>query len=62
MAETITIYAGQKRTGVLKKLALEDEARRKRLSLSEMIWEWAKRHGSEKLREDLEAADSAVSK
>lgn len=61
MAETITIYAGSGKTGHLKKLALQKEARRvgRNVSVSDLFWKFVRSHGSETLRRDLEAAEAA---
>lgn len=64
MAENIVIYAGLERVGKLKKKAVEREAKRfaRDGSVSDLVWTMFRRHGSPQLKEDLEAADRAVSK
>ena len=59
MSETISIYAGSNRAGMLRKRALEKEAKRqgRHVSISDVIWDMVREHGSEKLLRDLEIAD-----
>jgi hypothetical protein len=61
MAETISIYAGSGKAGLIRKRALEKEARRlgRKVSVADLFWKFVKAHGSEKLRRDLEAAELA---
>jgi hypothetical protein len=64
MAENMVIYAGLEKVGKLKKSAVEREAMRetKTGSVSELVWNVLRTHGSEQLKKDLAAADHGARK
>lgn len=56
MAENIVIYAGLEKVGKFRKHAVEEEARRQRKSVSDLIWDAIEKNASPKLKAQLEKA------
>lgn len=61
MSENIVIYAGLKRIGIKRKQALEREAKRSTTngSVSALVWQMFKKHGSAQFKTDIAAAEKA---